>query len=219
MNLADAIRQAALRQAEEQGTPAQANPTQGNPVQGSPAQGNQEQTMPNPSNDPSPKAAKASRAGKGQKAPAAQPAPKLDNEAIEAVVPNWGSDTGKLTIQAGPNEAAQLFATDSGTGELVDMPDSNATFGGGNAVRFEIFLSPDQLSCLFRALVATQHSMLTMREAANYLRIPASTLEQLAAESKIPALQIDGRWRFPKSGIDEWVMLQSFKDGEVSDAA
>ena len=75
------------------------------------------------------------------------------------------------------------------------------------------------MSCLFRALVATQHSMLTLREAANYLRIPSSTLELLAAESKLPALHIDGRWRFPKSGIDEWIMLQSFREGEVGDAA
>ena len=70
-----------------------------------------------------------------------------------------------------------------------------------------------------RALVATQHSMMTLREAASYLRIPAGTLEQLAVESKIPALLLEGRWRFPKSGIDEWVMLQSFRDGEASDAA
>jgi excisionase family DNA binding protein len=60
---------------------------------------------------------------------------------------------------------------------------------------------------------------MTLREAASYLRIPASTLEQLAADGKIPALQLEGRWRFPKSGVDEWVMLQSFKDGEVGDAA
>ena len=167
-----------------------------------------------PSESPTKSAPKSTKSGKG-----AQPAPSANAEAIQAEVPNWGSDTGKLTLEAAPEQAAQLFAPDSATGEPVAMPESNATFGGGNAVRFEIFLSPDQLSCLFRALVATQHSMLTLREAANYLRIPSSTLEQLAADSKIPALQIDGRWRFPKSGIDEWVMLQSFREGEVSDAA
>lgn len=134
------------------------------------------------------------------------------------VVPIWGSDTGKLTIETSPDEALKLLSAEVGEGTAIPAPESTS-FGGGNAVRFEIFLSPDQLSCLFRALVSTQHSMLTLREAAHYLRIPSSSLEQLAAEGKIPALQIEGRWRFPKTGIDEWVMLQSFREGEVGDAA
>lgn len=134
--------------------------------------------------------------------------------------PEWGHDTGRLTFETGPDEARRLFAADSATGEPVELPEAPMEASGtGNAVRFEIFLSPEQLSCLFRALVATQHSMMTMREAASYLRITAGTLEQLAQEGKIPALQIEGRWRFPKSGIDEWVMLQSFREAEVDDAA
>ena len=144
---------------------------------------------------------------------------EVDDEADATPPPTWGGDTGKLTITTDPEQASEYFATDAGTGEPVPIPEAGPALASGNVVRFEIFLSPEQLSCLFRALVATQHSMMTMREAAAYLRIPAATLEQLANESKIPALQIEGRWRFPKSGIDEWVMLQSFRDGEVGDAA
>ena len=189
MNLADAIRQAAQRKSGE---------------------GQEQTTSPaSPANSPPPAAAKT----KGRKSERATP----QEEPLE-IVPNWGSDTGKLTIETSQENAAELFASDLASGEPVPMPD-NSSFGGGNAVRFEIFLSPDQLSCLFRALVATQHSMLTLREAAHYLRIPSSTLELLASDGKIPALQIDSRWRFPKSGIDEWIMLQSFREGEVGDAA
>lgn len=143
-----------------------------------------------------------------------------DQDTAPVANPTWGHDTGRLTFDAGPEEARRLFASDSATGEPVELPEAPlGSTGTGNAVRFEIFLSPEQLSCLFRALVATQHSMMTMREAANYLRITAGALEQLAQEGKIPALQIEGRWRFPKSGIDEWVMLQSFREAEVEDAA
>lgn len=191
MNLADAIRQAAQRKSDE---------------------GQQEVAMQtvqahNPSPSPAPIKEKSRKSTK-----------KAVIEDHLEVVQNWGNDTGKLTIEAGPEDAAELYASDLASGEPVPMPD-HSSFGGGNAVRFEIFLSPDQLSCLFRALVSTQHSMLTLREAAHYLRIPSSTLEVLAAESKLPALHIDGRWRFPKSGIDEWIMLQSFREGEVGDAA
>jgi len=191
VNLADAIRQAAQRKSDE---------------------GQQEIAMPtvqanNPPLMPAPAKAKSRKSEK-----------KAVIEDHLEVVQNWGNDTGKLTIETGTEEAAELYASDLASGEPVHLPEGTP-FGAGNAVRFEIFLSPDQLSCLFRALVATQHSMLTLREAAHYLRIPSSTLELLAAESKIPALHIDGRWRFPKSGIDEWIMLQSFREGEVGDAA
>ena len=197
MNLADAIRQAALRQAEEQSK--------------------QEEPMaqaPNPERPADPADAPYQEFQPVHDQPASETGA---NEAQSP--PDWQGGTGKLTLVADQDEASRLFAADSATGEPVAVPEHPLGSAGGNAVRFEIFLSPEQLSCLFRALVATQHSMMTLREAANYLRIPAGTLEQYATEGRIPALQIEGRWRFPKSGVDEWVMLQSFRDGEVSDAA
>lgn len=96
--------------------------------------------------------------------------------------------------------------------ELVQetrMPDppSPAVLNGG-VVRLELFLSPEQLSGLFRAVVANQHTVMTLREAAKYLRITPSLLEAMAQEGKIPALMIDGKWRFARSGVDEWLCLQ-----------
>jgi len=242
MNLADAIRQAALRQAEEHGQKEPtAMPNQGPspepkaqmPTPASPPPVTAETSAPKPFPEP----AKAETtpeppvAAETKRETAAKPSREpeltvshvnLDETASEPPTagPEWGHDTGRLTFETGHDEARRLFAADSATGEPVELPDAPmAGSGTGNAVRFEIFLSPEQLSCLFRALVATQHSMMTMREAANYLRITSSALEQLAQEGKIPALQIEGRWRFPKSGIDEWVMLQSFREAEVDDAA
>lgn len=242
MNLADAIRQAALRQAEEHGNKEHnAMPNQGSKPepQAQPAASPSPVTTETPRTMPTPEPAMAEAKPEPVKAsePKAEPAsatkPTREPELTVSHVnreetgseppvagPEWGHDTGRLTFETGHEEARRLFAADSATGEPVELPE--APMGGsgtGNAVRFEIFLSPEQLSCLFRALVATQHSMMTMREAANYLRITSSALEQLAQEGKIPALQIEGRWRFPKSGIDEWVMLQSFREAEVDDAA
>ena len=86
-------------------------------------------------------------------------------------------------------------------------PPSPAVLGGG-VVRLELFLSPEQLSGLFRAVVANQHTVMTLREAAQYLRIAPSQLEQMANDGKVPALLIDGKWRFARTAVDEWLNLQ-----------
>lgn len=78
----------------------------------------------------------------------------------------------------------------------------------GAAVRLELFLTPEQLSNLFRAVAANQHTMLTLREAASYLRVPPHTLDSLAHEGDIPGFLIDGKWRFSKAAIDEWMTAQ-----------
>lgn len=89
---------------------------------------------------------------------------------------------------------------------LPDPPSQAVTHGG--VVRLELFLSPEQLSGLFRAVVANQHTVMTLREAAQYLRMGATVLEQMAQDGKIPALMIDGKWRFARTAVDEWLNLQ-----------
>jgi excisionase family DNA binding protein len=89
----------------------------------------------------------------------------------------------------------------------VPHPPSSVVANGG-VVRLELFLSPDQLNGLFRAVVANQHSVMTLREAAQYLRIAASYLSQMAKDGKIPALTIDGKYRFARTALDEWLNLQ-----------
>ncbi len=89
-------------------------------------------------------------------------------------------------------------------GASSEMTESSpATFG--NFLRIELFLAPEQLSALLSAVVKTQHSVLTLREAASFLRLPLNTVEQLAIEKKLPAFAIEGKWRFSHSALEEWL--------------
>ena len=47
--------------------------------------------------------------------------------------------------------------------------------------------------------------VLTIHEAAEYLRIPKSSLYKLAQEGKIPCQKVGKHWRFHRKGIDEWL--------------
>jgi excisionase family DNA binding protein len=90
---------------------------------------------------------------------------------------------------------------------------------GGNAVRLEIFLNGEQMAGMLKAIMAGQHSVLTVREAASYLRISPKTIERLAEEGEIPVVEIDGRYRFPKSNLDDWLASQSAENEEEKDVA
>ena len=82
--------------------------------------------------------------------------------------------------------------------------------GSGTVVRLELFLSPEQLTNLFRSVTAGQHSMMTLREASAYLRVSSGALETMAQEGLIPAISLDGRWRFPRPALDEWLTSQAY---------
>jgi len=104
--------------------------------------------------------------------------------------------------------------------EPAKLPDAPSTqVFGGNVVRLELFLTPEQLNALFRVAIANHHSMMTLREAAAYLRVHTNALERMADQGEIPALQIDGKWRFLKASIDEWVALQAHRTEVKEDAA
>ena len=89
------------------------------------------------------------------------------------------------------------------TGEAPQAPNVPTS-----AVRLELFLAPDQVGSLMRSVFSTQHSVMTLREAAHFLRIPGATLEQLANDHSVPAFQVDGKWRFSKPALDEWMNSQ-----------
>lgn len=103
--------------------------------------------------------------------------------------------------------------------EPVNVPEPPASLPTGGAVRMELFLAPEQISSLFKAIVTSNHSVMTLREAASYLRITQAAAEALASAGKIPAFTVDGRWRFPKPAVDEWLVLQSFRAQEDHDVA
>jgi excisionase family DNA binding protein len=46
------------------------------------------------------------------------------------------------------------------------------------------------------------HNLLTVKETADYLRLPLSSVYYLAQRGQIPAIQIGGRWRIKKSSLN-----------------
>lgn len=48
-------------------------------------------------------------------------------------------------------------------------------------------------------------SVLTLEEAAEYLRLPQEIIERQAARGQIPGRRIEDRWRFLKAALDEWL--------------
>lgn len=48
-------------------------------------------------------------------------------------------------------------------------------------------------------------SVLTMKEMASYLKIPAEKIEKQVLQGKIPGRRIEDEWRFLRVAIDEWL--------------
>lgn len=90
---------------------------------------------------------------------------------------------------------------------------------GGNVVRLELFLSAEQMGGLFRAIMAGQHTVMTAAEAAAYLRISKTTLVKLAEDGELPGILLEGRWRFPKPNLDEWLTMQTIAAEDNEDVA
>ena len=66
----------------------------------------------------------------------------------------------------------------------------------------------------FNCVSATpSHSLLTVKETAQYLRIPLPTVYYLVQRGQIPAIQIGGRWRIKKSSLDRDILRED-KQGQ-----
>lgn len=87
--------------------------------------------------------------------------------------------------------------------------DPAVTANAGSVVRLELFLSPEQMHQLLRSILQGAHSVMTLREASQFLRIKNDALIRMAEEGQIPAFLVDGRWKFPRQAIEEWVTLQA----------
>jgi excisionase family DNA binding protein len=53
------------------------------------------------------------------------------------------------------------------------------------------------------------HNLLTVKETAEYLRIPVPTVYYLVQRGQLPAIQIGGRWRIKKDSLDRDVLRKS----------
>ncbi len=58
-------------------------------------------------------------------------------------------------------------------------------------------------------------AVLTLAEAAEYLRIAESKLADLATEGGVPARRIDGEWRFLRKALEDWLRYSGgpYRDG------
>ena len=50
--------------------------------------------------------------------------------------------------------------------------------------------------------------IMTVKEVSAYLAIDEATVTRMAAERRIPSLDVDGTWVFSKKSIDKWRRLQ-----------
>lgn len=53
------------------------------------------------------------------------------------------------------------------------------------------------------------HNLMTVKETAEYLRIPLPTVYYLVQRGQLPAIQIGGRWRVKKDALDRDVLHTS----------
>ena len=52
------------------------------------------------------------------------------------------------------------------------------------------------------------HNLLTVKETAEYLRIPLPTVYYLVQRGQFPAIQIGGRWRIKKDSLDRDILRE-----------
>ena len=66
--------------------------------------------------------------------------------------------------------------------------------------------------------VVTNHDVLTLEEAAGFLRVPLATAERLASLGNLPGRRVDHEWRFLKKAIEDWLRARDYKQILVDQA-
>ncbi|MEJ5171305.1 MAG: helix-turn-helix domain-containing protein [Fimbriimonadales bacterium] len=121
----------------------------------------------------------------------------------EPAAPEPRSETPQRTeTPPPPAPTADPFAQPVATADAKQI-------ASGGAVRLELLLTPEQLANLLRNAVANHHSMMTLREAASYLRLHSRKLQEMAENGEVPGVLIEGRWRFLKTKLDEWIEMKA----------
>lgn len=112
-------------------------------------------------------------------------------------------------LSAPTNEATSVAAPTPTT-----APDESESL---QTVRFEVRLTTQQLHDLLQWLARNLHPVMTLREAAHYLRLRPSELQTLAENGTLPAFKVDGKWRFLKTALDEWMLAQRATELKVKE--
>jgi len=50
-----------------------------------------------------------------------------------------------------------------------------------------------------------ESNVMTVEEAAEYLKIPRSSVYKIAQEGRIPCQKVGRHWRFSREAIDNWL--------------
>lgn len=120
--------------------------------------------------------------------------------------PHWEPEVFQPPVPTEvPEPTLEVIAGETGHIAISDPEPSDA---GPGLVRVEFHLPPEQIAAFFKAVSATQHPVLTLREAASQLRVSSKTLQTLAEAGRVPSFQVDGRWRFAKIQLDAWIAQQ-----------
>lgn len=63
-------------------------------------------------------------------------------------------------------------------------------------------------------MAESAHELMTVKETAEYLRIPLPTVYYLVQRGQLPAVQIGGRWRIKRSLLDRDVLRKGEESGQ-----
>jgi excisionase family DNA binding protein len=66
--------------------------------------------------------------------------------------------------------------------------------------------------------VIDSRQVLTLEEAADFLRVSPNTAEELAAHGTIPGRRIRDEWRFLKSALEDWLRRPNYTQALQSQA-
>jgi excisionase family DNA binding protein len=58
--------------------------------------------------------------------------------------------------------------------------------------------------------------VLTLEEAADFLRVSKGAVRELAAQGRIPGQQVKRQWRFLKAALEEWLRGRERPDSKTA---
>jgi hypothetical protein len=61
---------------------------------------------------------------------------------------------------------------------------------------------------------AQHEDVLTLPEAAAYLRVKEKSLAEMAASGNVPGREIEGEWRFSRRAIEDWLRFPGIRAGD-----
>lgn len=64
--------------------------------------------------------------------------------------------------------------------------------------------------------ILKQLEVLTLEEAARYLRVSKGAVKELVVAGNLPGRQVKGQWRFLKSALQEWLRGREALDSKTA---